>query len=101
MIDLYSIIRKPIVTEKTSSFLGQNKIYFEVLKHATKFQINIALNKIFNINPTSINTIITRGKVKNIGRSHGRRKNIKKAIITVDKKIDINSLILNNKLDNI
>jgi len=101
MINLYSIIRKPIMTEKTSSFLNQNKISFEVLKQATKHQINLALKKIFNIDSLSINTMVVRGKVKNVGRSSGKRKNIKKAIVTIDKNIDINNLILDNKLNKI
>jgi len=101
MINLYSIIRKPITTEKTSSLLNQNKISFEVLKGSTKHQVSIALKKIFNINAKSINTTIIRGKMKRIGKNYGKRKNIKKAIVTIDKGIDVNNLILKNKLDKI
>jgi large subunit ribosomal protein L23 len=98
MISLYSIIKRPIITEKTSSLLNKSKVSFEVFKHATKYQIHLALKKIFNINAKSINTMIIRGKLKNIGKYHGKRKNIKKAVVTINKNIDINNLIFNNKL---
>lgn len=98
MISLYSIIKKPIITEKTSAFLKRNKISFEVAKTATKYQIISAFKKIFHIKPLLIHTIIVRGKIKHIGKTKGKQKNIKKAIITVNKDTNINDIILDFQL---
>jgi large subunit ribosomal protein L23 len=51
---------------------------------------------VFDIKSKTIRTMIIRGKKKRIGRFYGKRKNIKKAIITVDKKININKFIIKN-----
>lgn len=101
MINLYSIIRRPIITEKTSSLLSQNKISFEVFRGATKYHVSLACKKILNINAKSINIVIMRGKLKQVGRSRGKRKNIKKAIVTIDKNVNINDLILDNTFSKI
>jgi large subunit ribosomal protein L23 len=96
MISLYSIIRKPIITEKSSILLKIRKISFEIVKTATKNQIKEALKLIFDIKSKTIRTMIIRGKKKRMGKFHGKRKNIKKAIITVDKKTNINKFIIKN-----
>lgn len=93
MVHLYSIIRCPIITEKSSFLLKDHKISFEVTKNATKKQIKAAVFTVFQINVVQIQTMITRGKLKRAGKTYGKRKNIKKAIITIDKKIDINKFI--------
>jgi ribosomal protein L23 len=52
---------------------------------------------IFNIKAISIKVINTHGKVKRIGRKFGKRKSIKKAIVTVSKEIDINEYLMRGK----
>jgi len=92
MISLYSIVRKPIITEKASKLLGQFQVTFEVRKNANKYQIKEAIKTLFDIDVLSIKTMIVRGKVKRLGKKYGKRKNIKKAIVCVDKNADINKL---------
>lgn len=94
MIDLYSIIRKPIITKKTSKLINEQKLIFEVIKTSTKYQIKNAIKKVFNLKAVSVRTMITRGKIKRLGNYKGKQKNIKKAIISFEKNIDINKLEL-------
>lgn len=99
MINLYSIIKKPIMTEKASSFFKTNKISLEVHRYSSKRQINLALKRIFKINALSINTMITRGKVKHVGKAWGKTKNIKKAIITVSNETNMDNIFVNHMTD--
>lgn len=93
MVHLYSIIRCPIITEKSSILLKNHKISFEVIKDATKKQIKTAIFSIFQIHVKQIQTMIIRGKIKRTGKTYGKRKNVKKAIVTIDKNVDINKFI--------
>jgi large subunit ribosomal protein L23 len=97
MPNIYSVIKKPIVNEKSSLLLKQNKVLFEVDPRATKHRIKEAVMLIFNIKAISIKVINTHGKVKRIGRKFGKRKSIKKAIVTVSKEIDINEYLMRGK----
>lgn len=94
MINLYSILRKPIITEKTSKLLKEKKVAFEVHKNVSKYQIKEAFKVLFGTKSIKINIMITCGKLKRIGKTFGKRKNIKKAIITVGKEFNPNELIL-------
>lgn len=94
MINLYSILRKPIITEKTSTLLKTNKVTFEVNKNANKYQIREAFKILFGTKSIKVHIIITCGKLKRMGKTLGKRKNIKKAIITVGKEFDTNKLML-------
>lgn len=93
MANLYSIIRKPIITKKASTLLKNNKILFEVYKHANKYQIKEACKLIFKTKKVKVHTILIRGKKKRMGKFLGKKRNIKKAIISVSKSININQLI--------
>jgi len=99
MINLYSVIRKPIISKKASKLINEHKLIFEVIKNSTKNQIKNAVKKVFDLNAISIRTMIIRGKIKRLGNYKGKRKNIKKAIISFEKNIDINKLelIINKK----
>lgn len=88
---LADVLIKPIVTEKSTNLSGQNKYVFLVNSRANKNQIAAAIKAAYQIKPAQINIINKKGKKVKIGRIQGRRKDIKKAIITLpkDKKLDI------------
>lgn len=80
-----SIIIKPIVSEKSYELIEQGKYTFEVHPDARKIEIKKAVEEMFKVNVTKVNTISVKGKLKRQGRTAGRRKDIKKAIVTLKK----------------
>ena len=83
-MNIYSVIKKPIVTEKsTISREEENKYLFEVDRGATKIDIRNAVEKIFKVTVVNVHTINISGKKKRVGRVVGRRRNWRKAVITL------------------
>lgn len=86
MKELYSIIKKPLLTEKGSVLKeSENKILVEVNPDATKVEIKNAIEEIFKVKVEKVATINTKGKWKRYGRSIGKRPDRKKAVITLKK----------------
>jgi large subunit ribosomal protein L23 len=83
MRDVYYIIKKPIITEKTSMLREQNKYVFEVDKNANKIEIKKAVEKFFKVKVKKVNTTMIRGKKRRRGRIEGRTPDRKKAIVTL------------------
>jgi large subunit ribosomal protein L23 len=85
------IIRRPIaLTEKATLLREQcNQVVFEVALKANKIQIRDAVETLFDVKVTGVNTIVQRGKVKRIGRRQVQRPNWKKAIVTLREGDDI------------
>jgi len=81
MNDVYSIIRRPLLTEKSLQGSEEGTYSFEVERSATKPQIKTAVESIFNVRVLSISTAIVRGKTKRLGRNTGKRPNWKKATV--------------------
>ncbi len=87
------IIIAPVVTEKTANLSADGKkIVFKVAKEANKVQIKQAIEKIFNVKVTNVNTVNVRPKKKRVGRYEGATKAYKKAYITLAEgsKLDLN-----------
>lgn len=86
MKDIYSIVKKPLFTEKGSNLKEtENKILVEVAKDANKLQIKKAIEEIFKVKVDKVATINTIGKWKRYGKSIGKRPDRKKAIVTLKK----------------
>ena len=87
-MNVYDIIRKPIITEKSMTDMEDNKYTFEVAKHATKAEIKSAVEEVFGVKVQKVNTMNMRGKMKRQGAHQGRRPSWKKAIVklTEDSK---------------
>jgi large subunit ribosomal protein L23 len=84
MLETYQIIRRPIITEKGSVLKDENnQLVFEVNLGANKSEIKKAVEKLFKVTVLSVRTQNRQGKRKRLGRSVGRRKNWKKAIVTL------------------
>jgi large subunit ribosomal protein L23 len=77
------IIIRPLVSEKTTGAMAENKYTFLVDARADKTQIKAAVEEVFKVNVTNVNTIRQLGKVRRMGRFEGRRPSFKKAIVTL------------------
>ena len=75
------IIIRPIVTEKTSDMMKDNKYTFQVATGANKTEIRQAIEAIFNVKVVNVNTIRVLGKTKRMGKYEGKRSDYKKAIV--------------------
>lgn len=80
-----SIIRRPIfLTEKSNTLRTKsNQVIFEVLRGANKVQIRDAVQKMFNVKVTDVNTMVYRGKDRRMGRGYAKMQNWKKAVVTL------------------
>ena len=79
------IVRRPIIlTEKASRLReGENKVIFEVHRNANKIQIKRAIETLFKVGVSDVNTLLMRGKMKRMGRGQAKLNNWKKAIVTL------------------
>ncbi|MEV0592128.1 50S ribosomal protein L23 [Nonomuraea cavernae] len=90
--DPRDIIIKPVVSEKSYGLIDENNKYtFLVRKTANKTQIKIAVEQIFGVKVTSVNTINRTGKRKRTRTGFGKRPDTKRAIVSLggDDRIDI------------
>jgi large subunit ribosomal protein L23 len=78
-----SIIQKPLMTEKSTNLNQFNQYSFIVSKDSNVFEIKTAIEKVFKVKVTKVNTSILRGKIKSFKGSVGYRKDTKKAIVTL------------------
>ncbi|MGG7564925.1 50S ribosomal protein L23 [Rhodovulum sp. DZ06] len=83
--ELYDVIRKPIITEKSTMASEQNAVVFEVAIDANKPQIKEAVETLFNVKVKAVNTAVTKGKVKRFRGQLGKRKDVKKAYVTLEE----------------
>ena len=81
----YEIIKKPITTEKSTNLQQFNQYSFIVSKQSNSMQISNAIEMIFKVKVRKVNTSILRGKGKTFKGQYGFRKDIKKAIVTLDE----------------
>ena len=79
----HEVLIKPIVTERTTNLMEQNKYTFKVDKDANKIEIKYAVETIFKVNVTDVKTMNVQGKFKRQGRTGGYRPDWKKAIVTL------------------
>lgn len=86
----YRILVKPLITEKASHMGAINKYFFAVSNKANKIEITEAVFETYGIKPTAVNIINLLGKQKRSGRISGKRKDWKKAIVTLPKGQTIN-----------
>ena len=82
------IILKPLLTEKGYDGIADKKYTFIVAKSATKTQVKLAVEKLFNVSVEYVNTVNCKGKLKRMGRNEGYTPDYKKAIVqlTADSK---------------
>ncbi len=80
----YDIIRRPLITEKTTIQKEMaNQVSFEVDRRANRVEIKRAVEKIFNVRVVDVRTMQIKGKTKRRGRIVGKRRDWKKALVTL------------------
>lgn len=86
MQDLYSVIRRPLITEKNTLLNEQNKYFFEVHRGANKIDIKRAVELLFKVRVEGVNTSNLRGQKKRVSARSSRKgstQDTKKAIVTL------------------
>jgi large subunit ribosomal protein L23 len=79
------VIRRPIILTEKANLLREkrNQVVFEVVREANKVQIKDAVQKLFKVTVTSVNTMVVRGKDRRMGRGYSKTQNWKKAVVTL------------------
>ena len=85
------IILKPVITEQSTDLLPEGKYTFKVAKDANKLEIADAVEKLFNVEVTKVNTVNVRARAKRVGRYMGKTASWKKAIVTVNQEPGVNA----------
>ncbi|MGB0252476.1 MAG: 50S ribosomal protein L23 [Paracoccaceae bacterium] len=80
----YDVIRKPIITEKATIASEAGAVVFEVAIDSNKPQIKEAVEALFGVKVKAVNTTITKGKTKRFRGMMGRRRDVKKAYVTLE-----------------
>jgi large subunit ribosomal protein L23 len=89
----YDIVLAPHITEKSTMLSENNAVVFKVAPGATKPEIKAAVEALFNVKVTGVNTLVTKGKTKKWKGKPYQRSDSKKAIVTLaeGQSIDITS----------
>ena len=79
----YDVIIAPVITEKATMASEHNKVIFKVRRNATKPQIKAAVESLFDVKVTAVNTLIRKGKNKVFRGVRGVQQDVKKAVVTL------------------
>jgi large subunit ribosomal protein L23 len=83
-MNVYDVIKRPLVTEKTSIAREVNRVIaLEVARESNKIEIKDAVQRLFNVQVADVKTVNVAGKVKRVGKHIGKRSNWKKAYVTL------------------
>ena len=89
----YDVVLAPHITEKSTMLSDTNAVVFRVAPKASKPEIKAAIEALFNVKVTNVNTLVTKGKTKRWKGKPYRRSDVKKAIVTLaeGQSIDVTS----------
>ena len=89
----YDVILSPVITEKSTLVSEHNQVIFKVARDATKPEIKTAVEKLFGVKVTAVNTLRRKGKMKSFRGIRAQQGDVKKAIVTLAEgsTIDITS----------
>ena len=89
----YDTIVAPVITEKATIASETNQFVFKVRREATKPQIKAAIEKLFDVKVTAVNTLLRKGKSKVFRGMRGKQQDVKKAVVTLADgyRIDVTS----------
>jgi len=79
----YDVIVSPVITEKATMAAEQNQVVFNVARDATKPEIKRAIEGLFGVKVTAVNTVLRKGKVKRFRGHLGKQSDVKKAVVTL------------------
>jgi len=90
---MYDLILAPVITEKSTQVSEHNQVMFRVPLDATKPEIKAAVEGLFSVKVTAVNTLVAKGKTKRFRGIVGRRSDTKRAIVTLaeGQSIDVTS----------
>ena len=80
---MMEILRRPVITEKATLMAEHNQVSFFVPMDANKFEVKTAVEELFKVKVTSVNTFIAKGKAKRFRGRPGTRADAKKAVVTL------------------
>ena len=93
MTDLrhYDVIVAPVITEKSTMVSDHNQVVFKVAPKATKPEIKAAVEALFSVKVTAVNTIVRKGKTKVFRGNFGSQSDVKRAVVTLEEghRIDV------------
>lgn len=81
--EMYDLVRAPVITEKATRVSEHNQVVFRVRLDASKPEIKLAVEGVFGVKVTAVNTIVVEGKRKLFKGRPGKRSDFKKAIVTL------------------
>ena len=89
----YDLVIAPVITEKATNASDKNQFVFNVRRDATKPEIKAAIENLFDVKVTGVNTLVRKGKTKAFRGIRGRQKDVKKAVVTLADgyRIDVTS----------
>ena len=89
----YDVVLSPVITEKSTLLSERNAVVFRVAKDATKPAIKAAVEALFNVSVTGVNTMVAKGKTKRWKGRPYTRSDVKKAVVTLaqGQSIDVTS----------
>ena len=79
----YDVILSPVITEKSTEASENNQVVFRVAKTASKPEIKAAVEALFQVNVTAVNTLVRKGKMKRFRGRPGRQSDVKHAVVTL------------------
>lgn len=82
---MYEVVRAPVVTEKSTLTSEHNQVVFRVPLDASKPEIRVAVETLFNVKVKAVNTLRQKGKTKRFRGRPGRRSDVKKAYVTLEE----------------
>lgn len=80
---LYEVLRRPLITEKSTVLQAENKYAFEVAEGANKHQVKQAVEEAFKVKVTAVNIMMVPGKTRRVGRRQVLTRSWKKALVTL------------------
>lgn len=80
---LYEVLRRPLITEKSTELQTQNKYAFEIAEKANKPLVKQAVEKAFKVRVTGVNVVTVPGKTRRVGRQQVLTRSWRKAIVTL------------------
>jgi large subunit ribosomal protein L23 len=88
---MFDIVRSPVITEKATNVSEHNQVIFRVPLTATKREVKAAVEGLFKVKVTAVNTIRVQGKLKRFRGRVGRRTDYKKAVVTLGEgqRVDV------------
>jgi large subunit ribosomal protein L23 len=82
-VHLYEVLRRPLITEKSTALQAEGKYAFEVARGANKTQVKDAVEKVFKVTVTGLNLMNVAGKPRRLGKRELPAKPWKKAVVTL------------------